>query len=232
MLLIAAGVIASALASSCTLHILPPPPPAAPGEGPAASDAIAAQGTQRVTQSPAGSLQEDVIGEAAELKPAITEVMLPQPDLDQPPTTPEPASLVQTINTATPPNVAAALRLIDEGRQARDQGRHDQALERFERAVAIDPTNAYGYYFLAQLHYINKNYDQALAFSSRAATLSARNDRICLGRVYSLQGAVFEEVGRYPDARKAYRSAVDADPNNLSARVGAARLAPEHETLE
>ena len=143
------------------------------------------------------------------------------------PTPLEPESLLSRISSTTPPNVAAAMRLIEEGRQQRNQGHYDVAVERFEKSVAVDPTNAYGYYFLAQVHYMKKNYDQAIAFSSRAATLSARTDRACAGRVYSLQGAVFEEVGRYPDARKAYQRAVDADPNNLAARVGIARLIQE-----
>jgi tetratricopeptide (TPR) repeat protein len=106
------------------------------------------------------------------------------------------------------------------------QGAYDAALDRFERAVAIDPTSAYGYYFLARVHFLRKSYDQAIAFASRAASLTARTDRIWLGRIRSLEAAVFEEVGRYPDARKAYQQALEADPDNLSAQVGIARLSP------
>jgi tetratricopeptide (TPR) repeat protein len=122
--------------------------------------------------------------------------------------------------------VAAALRLIEDGRQQMQQGAYDAALDRFERAVAIDPTSAYGYYFLARVHFLRKSYDQAIAFASRAASLTARTDRIWLGRIRSLEAAVFEEVGRYPDARKAYQQALEADPDNLSAQVGIARLSP------
>ena len=139
----------------------------------------------------------------------------------------EPESLLSHITATTAPNVAAALRLIEDGRQEMRQGRYDHALDRFERAVAIDPTNVYGYYFLAQLHYRNKQYDQAAAFAGRAAALSARSDRAWASRVYGLEGAIFEDVGRYPDARKAYQKAMEADPNNLAARVGVARLNPQ-----
>jgi len=130
------------------------------------------------------------------------------------------------INATTPPNVAAALRLIEDSRQQMQRAGADRALDRLERAVAIDPTNAYGYYFLARVHYTKKDYDQSIAFASRAAVL-CRNDPIWLGRIYSLQGAVFEEAGRYPDARRAYQQAMQADPNNLAARVGVARLTPQ-----
>jgi tetratricopeptide (TPR) repeat protein len=118
--------------------------------------------------------------------------------------------------------------LIQDGRLQLNQGRYDRALDRFERAVTIDPASAYGYYFLAQLHFQTKKYDQAVAFASRAVVLSARADRVLMGRSYGLQGAAFEAVGRYADARSAYKKAVEADPNNLGARVGIARLNPEH----
>jgi len=145
---------------------------------------------------------------------------------DVPTTAPiiESESLTSRIGSSTPPNVAAALRLIEDGRQQMNQRRYDQALDRFERSVAIDPSNAYGYYFLAKLNYVMKKYDQAIAFAGRATQLVARGDRIWLARTYGLEGAVYEEVGRYPDARRAYQKAVDADPNNLAARVGMARL--------
>ena len=98
-----------------------------------------------------------------------------------------------------------AMRLIEAGRQQLAQGRYDQALDRLERGVAIDPTNAYGYYYLARLYFLMKKYDQASAFAGRAVTLAMRSDRLLLARAYGLQGAVFEEVGRYADARKAYQ---------------------------
>jgi len=57
--------------------------------------------------------------------------------------------------------------------------------------------------------------------------LSTRTDPGLAARAYSLQGAVYEEVGRYPDARAAYRKALSADAQNLAARVGIARLGGE-----
>lgn len=137
----------------------------------------------------------------------------------------EPEPLVHRIDASTPPNVAAALQLIEQGRRLQERGGRNQAREQFERAVAIDPTNAYGYFFLARVHFFNRNYDQAIAFASRAVALGTRLDPAWLGRVYALQGAVFEEAGRYPDARDAYRRAVATDPNNLAAQVGLARIA-------
>ncbi len=185
---------------------------------------------RRPTPTPSARLEESSIGEAAEFTPppGATAAETPSPTATAVPeiaaTSAEPESLLTLIKPGTPPNVAAALRLIEDGRQEMAQGKYDAALERFERAVAIDPTNAYGYYFLARVHLLKKDYDQAVAFASRAASLSAHGDAVSQGRIHSLQGAVFEEVGRYPDARRAYQQAIEADPNNLAARVGAARL--------
>jgi len=174
--------------------------------------------------TPLPRLEEGILDESS---PSELEASVPQPAAEIPPapaTATEVESLLVRITPQTVPNAAAALRLIEDGRAHLRQARYDQALERFERAVAIDPTSAYGYYFLAQLHYEMRKYDQAIAFASRAASLSAQSDRVCLGRAYDLQGRVFEEVGRYPDARRAYQRAVEADPNNAAARGGMARL--------
>jgi Flp pilus assembly protein TadD len=209
----------------------PPPRPPAPSTGEIEQPPAPPTSARHRPQPTASTrLEERPVGEASELTPApeVTPAETPSPT---PTTTPEvgatlaePESLLTHIGPGTPPNVAAALRLIEDARQQMQQGAYDAALDRLERAVAIDPTNAYGYYFLARVHFLKKNYDQAIAFASRAASLSARADRLSLGRIRSLQGAVFEEVGRYPDARKAYQQALEADPDNLSAQVGLTRL--------
>jgi hypothetical protein len=229
------------LSATCALQ---PPPRRAPGTRVAASAPTQPGGKRAAaaptpkwvgTVAPSKLLEEGMIGEGSELMPdstatpAAVAALPPEatgsPNALVPP--PEAESLLTHIGPTTPPNVTAALRLVEDGRQQMLQGRYDRALDRFERALAIDPSNAYGYYFLAQLHFTTKKYDQAVAFASRAVVLSARTDRLLLGRSYGLEGAAYEAVGRYADARKAYEKAVEADPNNLAARVGVARLSPE-----
>ena len=143
------------------------------------------------------------------------------------PTAPEPESMLTRISSSTPPSVAAAYRLIEEGRRLLARGDVDQALHRLERSVSIDPTNAYGYYFLAQVHLQSRAYGQALAFAGRAAALSARSDRRCESRAYTLQGVVYEQVGRFADARAVYAKALHSDPRNAVARLGLGRLSGE-----
>jgi len=184
--------------------------------------------------APVGHIEEAPLGGtsvAPPPPPSMPRPVDPAPEAPAPVATAmEPGPVVDQIGPATPPNVAAALQLIEEGRRLQTRGGRNQAREHFERAVAIDPTNAYGYFFLARVHFFNRNYDQAIAFASRAVALGARLDPPWLGRVYALQGAVFEEAGRYPDARAAYRRAVATDPHNLTAQVGLGRVTGGEET--
>lgn len=138
-----------------------------------------------------------------------------------PTTAPSPLA---TIDAATPPQVAAATRLANEGRTQLSAGRDDAALETLERAISVDPSNAYAYYFLAELHFRNKSYEQAAAFADRAALLSARLDGTWLTRSYALQGQALEATGRLAGARSAYQRALLADRRNQTARTGLDRV--------
>jgi len=133
-------------------------------------------------------------------------------------------SLEPRIASAAAPNVAAALRMVERGRQLIENGDGDAALDTLERAVAIDPNNAFGYYFLARIYFERRNHAQAIGFANRAAILTDASDSVWVGRTYSLQGTIFEHVARYAEARAAYRRALEANPDNVAARVGLARI--------
>lgn len=135
-----------------------------------------------------------------------------------------PPPLLDTIDGATPPNVAAATRLVNTARQHIAEGDSGTALDQLEQAIALDPTNPYAYCYLAQLHFSHRDYDQAIAFADRAAALSGSQAPQWASRAYTLQGNAFEAIGRFPDARAAYGRAVAIVPDNLAAQVGLARV--------
>jgi hypothetical protein len=145
----------------------------------------------------------------------------PAPGGELAPATPSPLA---SIGPGAAPNVAAATRLADAARERLAIGDDAAALEQLERAIAVDPNNAYAYFFLAQLHFRTRNYDQAIAFADRAATLSAGASPEWTSRAWCLQGNAFEAAGRFADARQAYLRAVRAAPNNIAAAVGLARI--------
>lgn len=136
-------------------------------------------------------------------------------------TTPSPLA---SIAADTPPNVAAATRLSDAARLKLAASDEAAALELLERAIAIDPNNAYAYYFLAQTHLQTRTYDQAIAFAERAAGLSSSRSADWTSRAWALQGNAFEAAGRFGDARQAYLRAVRAAPGNAAAKVGLGRV--------
>ncbi len=173
-----------------------------------------------VRTSPAIATPTSPPATADEATPTATATPEPSPEAEEA----ELPSLLPKITDATRPNVAASLRLIEDGRTLLVREDYDHALDRIERALAIDPSNAYGYYFLARVHYEKHNYDQTIAFADKAALLSARDDRPWAARAYALQGAAFEAVGRFPDARAVYRKAFAMDPHNGAASAGITRL--------
>ncbi|MGH7830388.1 MAG: hypothetical protein ACREP8_09450, partial [Candidatus Binatia bacterium] len=72
-------------------------------------------------------------------------------------------SLLSEITPQTPRRRAAALRLAEEGRKLLQDRRHNQALARFERAMALE-ASAYNYYYLALAHHRLAHYRESLNF--------------------------------------------------------------------
>lgn len=221
-----AAALALVIAGCAPLPPVEPLPPRRPASAPQAEIPAKQRLYGQPTPTPtriAAILREQEIDETAEHKPAE----LPPPDA-----LPEGdgvASLEPQIKAAKAPNTAAALRMVDKGRALIDQQKYDDALEQLQRAVSVDPSNFYGYYYLAKAHRQTQDYSQAIAFANRATALGSQTDRAWLARAYTLQGEIFERVGRFSDARAAYKRAVDADPNNLTAYVGKARLSPQQQ---
>lgn len=143
----------------------------------------------------------------------------------------DPEVLLALIGPTTSPQRAASLRLTDAGRRMLDSGDTAGALDRIEKAVKVDPTNPHGYYWLAQVHLRNGRLDQALAFSDKSIVLFSQGDRTWLAQAYTFRASILEKAGRFPEARSAYRRAVQAEPGNVAARAGLGRLGEPEATL-
>jgi hypothetical protein len=135
------------------------------------------------------------------------------------------ASLDPEIRQASSPALTASIRLTEQARIELGQGTTDSALRDLGRAVSVDPGNPFAYYYLGRVYLTRKNYAQALTFFQRAELgFAGRSD--WLGETLSFEGACDEELGRAPDAAKAYQAAVAAAPGNFRAQVGYGRLGP------
>jgi hypothetical protein len=134
------------------------------------------------------------------------------------------SSLEPLIENAPTPGRAASLRITEKQRVELQRGHVDDAVRELARAVSIDPSNSYAYFYLGRAYMARKGYAQALAFFKRAETRLASNPA-WLGEIYAFEGLSLEESGKSAEAEATYQKALAASPGNLTARVGATRLA-------
>ncbi len=149
---------------------------------------------------------------------------VPSQEPIEPAVTPDPAEVLASIPPDTPPERVASLRLTEEASGLLARGDTPAALDRLEKAIRIDPANPYAYYLLAQMHLRAERFDQAVAFAEKAEVLFGSSNPAWQSQTLALKGSAFEHAGRYPEAREAYRRAVELVRGNVAARAGLARL--------
>ena len=84
-------------------------------------------------------------------------------------------------------------------------GQHENALQAFEFAVAIEPT-AIGYYAMANQYFLLKNYDKTVELCWMVHRLKELNPRVLLGRSFC-------EMGFYDEALFQINQTNDKDPD-------------------
>jgi len=154
----------------------------------------------------------------AEIPPAMdVGSVMPTPQISD-------TSLQPLIATAPTPARAASLRITEKQRVELEKGHVDDAVRELAHAISIDPSNSYAYFYLGRAYVARKGYPQALTFFKRAEIGLAANSA-WLGEIYAFEGLALEQSGKSTEAEAAYQKALAATPGNLTARVGATRLA-------
>jgi hypothetical protein len=154
----------------------------------------------------------------AEIPPAMdVGSVMPTPQISD-------TSLQPMINAAPTPARAASLRITEKQRVELEKGHVDDAVRELAHAISIDPSNSYAYFYLGRAYVARKGYPQALTFFRRAEIGLASNSA-WLGEIYAFEGLALEQSGKSAEAEAAYQKALGATPGNLTARVGATRLA-------
>lgn len=133
------------------------------------------------------------------------------------------ASLAPLIDSAPTPARAASLRITEQERLELERGHTNDAIRELGRAVSIDPSNSYAYFYLGRAYIARKDYAQALTFFKRAEIGVAANSA-WLGETYAFEGVCLEQESKSAEAVAAYQKALAASPGNLTARVGVTRL--------
>jgi Flp pilus assembly protein TadD len=123
------------------------------------------------------------------------------------------------------PREQVAVNLVAAGVEAMDKEDVARARTLFERAIEIAPLQPYSYYFLGKLALNHGEHQKALPLLRKADILLIRGDQAWRSEAISAQGAVHEDLGELPQARRAYRKSLQLFPQNLRAMSALARLA-------
>ncbi len=131
--------------------------------------------------------------------------------------------LTDIISSASSPALAASLRVAEQARKDILEERTDDAIHALGRALSIDPSNPYAYFYLGRAWLSRKDYAQATTFFKRAEMGFAANGD-WLGETLAFEGLTYEQQNDSQAALTAYQQALQAEPGNLMARVGFTRL--------
>ncbi|MEK6657588.1 MAG: tetratricopeptide repeat protein [Nitrospirota bacterium] len=131
--------------------------------------------------------------------------------------------LTELIQPETSPQRAASLRLTEDGKAYLQSGNLIKASEALEKAITIDTSNPYAYYYFARLRSEKGEYKQSLGLLSKAEILF-KDNQFWLSNVYSLIGRNHESLFQYNDAQKKYEQALKLNEENIEAREGMERI--------
>jgi len=118
------------------------------------------------------------------------------------------------------------MRIVEQARAELQDGHPDEASRDLQRAVSVDPSDSYAYFYLGRTSITKKNYPQAMSFLKRAEIGFGSGNAMWLSETLAFEGLVYEESGRDIAAAAAYQQALQVNSGNLMARVGYTRLAP------
>jgi hypothetical protein len=172
------------------------------------------------------NIREPVYSERAPAFPPTARESTEAPGFGREPSVPplpDDSSLIAKITPGTTPRRAASLRLTDEGRQLIEAGDYAKALNRLEKTIAIDSTNAYGYYYLAKAHHHLGRHQESLNFLDVAESRLS-GDPYWLAEVYALRGENFRALGFGQRAETHYAHALRLNPGNRTASEALGRM--------
>jgi len=89
---------------------------------------------------------------------------------------PKPANRYQTTNVVPQATSGPIVELHRSAINALAQNRSKQAIEFLQRAIKIEPRNAFSWHYLAQSYWHDKNFEKCLAMIERSQSYSQPED--------------------------------------------------------
>ncbi len=131
--------------------------------------------------------------------------------------------LTPYLSASLTPKQQVSLHLTREGQEALLRGALLEASNRLTKAIDLDPTNPFPFYYLGEIHYQRSQYQQSLTFLEKAKGLF-RNNHTWLSKVYALMGVNYEALGDLTAAQESFGEALDEDRSNILAEEGLSRV--------
>lgn len=130
--------------------------------------------------------------------------------------------LMRSSRGVNPLDTGRAEQLKNEGNELMKSGRFREALDRYTRALDLDPRNAVYFCNRAAAHFKLGEHEAAVADCTAALALQPD-----YGKAHGRLGLALAALNRHREARAAYARAVQLEPDNESYRQNL-RLADEH----